>query len=333
MAAAGLLAQIIVDKQVDHLPIHRQIKRYQRDGVKLAPSTIDGWYAAAYQLLMPLSEALKKLILSTRYLQADETGLPVLSGDTQGAAHQGYLWAYHSPPLKLIFYDFQPGRGKEGPITLLKKFEGYLQTDGYGVYEHAVIGGRSNITLMHCMAHARRYFEKAIDTDKDRASHFLKEVQQLYAVERRCREQQLPPDDVLRLRQEISVPVLTRLKEWLIENYQAIQIKSSPIAKAIGYALPRWEKLSLYTSAPTLQIDNNLIENGMRPVAIGRKNFLFAGSNEGGKRLALFYSLLESCKKHNILPWEYLKDMLERVPTAKMSELRGMLPDQWKQKL
>jgi transposase len=112
-----------------------------------------------------------------------------------------------------------------------------------------------------------------------------------------------------------------------------LQIKSSPIAKAIGYALPRWEKLSLYTSDASLQIDNNLIENGMRPVALGRKNYLFAGSNEGGKRLALFYSLLESCKKHGLHPWEYLKDILERLPTARMSELRGMLPDQWKPKL
>jgi len=332
MAAAGLLAQIIVDKQVDHLPIHRQIKRYQRDGVKLAASTIDGWYAAAYHALIPLGDALRKVILSARYLQADETGLPVLGGKTQGAAHQGYLWAYHSPPLKLIFYDFQPGRGKEGPTNLLKDFEGYLQTDGYGVYENIAIGGRPNITLMHCMAHARRYFEKALDTDKDRASYFLKQVQQLYAIERRCRDEELLPDDVLRLRQQVSAPILESLNEWLIENYQALQIKSSPIAKAIGYALPRWEKLSLYTSNPSLQIDNNLIENGMRPVALGRKNFLFAGSNEGGKRLALFYSLLESCKKHNIHPWEYLKNVLERMPTAKMSELRSMLPDQWKTK-
>ena len=332
MAAAGLLAQIIVDKQVDHLPLHRQIKRYQRDGVKLAASTVDGWYAGAYQALIPVGDLLKKVVLSAKYLQADETGLPVLSGETQGAAHQGYLWAYHSPPLQLILYDFQPGRGKEGPIGLLNDFKGYLQADGYSVYEHASIGGRSDITLMHCMAHARRYFEKALDTDKKRSAHFIKEVQQLYAVERRCREENLPPDEVLKLRQDISVPILARIKEWLIENYQAIQIKSSPIGKAIGYALPRWEKLSLYTGDASLQIDNNLIENGMRPVALGRKNFLFAGSNEGGKRLALFYSLLESCKKHNVHPWEYLKDILERLPTAKMSELRSMLPDQWKPK-
>ena len=330
MAAAGLLAQIIVDKQVDHLPIHRQIKRYQRDGVKLAASTVDGWYAGAYQALLPVGEMLKKVVLSSGYLQADETGLPVLRGETRGAAHQGYLWAYHSPPEKLIWYEFEPGRGRAGPINLLKTFSGYLQTDGYSVYENAAIGGRSDITLLHCMAHARRYFEKALDTDREHATHFLQEVQKLYAIERTCREENLSPDETKERRQQLSVQVLSALKEWLTEKYQALQIKSTPLAKAIAYCLSRWDRLSLYTTNGILQIDNNLVENGMRPVALGRKNYLFAGSHDGAKRLALFYSLLESCKKHDVHPWEYLKDILERIPTAKMSELRSMLPDQWK---
>jgi transposase len=144
--APGLLAQILVDKHVDHLPIYRQIKRYQRDGVKLSASTISGWLEATAGLLQPLGTELVRVVLSGDYVQADETPLPVLNGETKGAAHTGYLWAYHSPPAQLIFYDFQPGRGKEGPIHLLKDYSGYLQTDGYGVYEHAAIGGRKDNT-------------------------------------------------------------------------------------------------------------------------------------------------------------------------------------------
>ena len=329
IAAPGLLAQILVDKHVDHLPIYRQIKRYQRDGVKLSASTISGWLDATADLLEPLGKELIKAVFQSYYVQADETPLPVLNGETKGAAHTGYLWAYHSPPDQLIFYDFQPGRGKEGPIHLLKDYTGYLQTDGYGVYEHASIGGRKEIILMHCMAHARRYFEKALDNDQQRAERFLKEVQKLYAIERRAREEGLSTTAIRELRQQEALPILQSMKGWLEENYTEVLPKSK-IGKAIAYSLPRWDRLSLYTTDGRLQLDNNTIENAMRPIALDRKNFLFAGSNEGGKRLALFYSLLESCKKQHVNPWEYIKDILERMPTTKTSQLRDLLPDRWK---
>jgi len=330
--AAGLLAQILVDKHVDHLPVYRQIKRYQRDGVKLSASTISGWLDVIADLLEPLGKELIRAVFQSDYVQADETPLPVLNGETKGAAHTGYLWAYHSPPDQLIFYDFQPGRGKEGPIHLLKDYTGYLQTDGYGVYEHALIGGRKEIILMHCMAHARRYFEKALDNDQERAEYFLKEVQKLYAIERRVREENLSTTAITQLRQEESLPILQSLKAWLGHNYTQVLPKSQ-IGKAIAYSLPRWDRLSLYVTDGRLQLDNNTIENAMRPVALGRKNFLFAGSNEGGKRLALFYSLLASCKKQQVNPWEYMKNILERMPTTKTSQLRDLLPDRWKPNL
>ncbi len=185
---------------------------------------------------------------------------------------------------------------------------------------------------MHCMAHARRYFEKALDNDQERAEYFLKEVQKLYAIERRIREENLPTPTIEQLRQQEALPVLQSLKGWLVENYSQVLPKSK-IGKAIAYSLPRWDRLSLYITDGRLQVDNNTIENAMRPIALGRKNFLFAGSNEGGKRLALFYSLLESCKKQQVNPWEYMKDILERMPTTKMNQLRGLLPDQWKPRL
>jgi hypothetical protein len=329
MAAPGLLAQIIVDKFCDHLPIYRQIKRYQRQGVKLAASTISGWMEATAALVEPLGTELKRQVLQGGYVQADETPLPVLDGETRGAAHRGFLWAYHSPPHQLIFYDYQPGRSKKGPVALLKDFNGYLQTDGYGAYDTADIGGRLGIILMHCMAHARRYFEKALATDKDRAEYFLREVQKLYAIERRCREENFSPEQILSVRKEKAVPVLESLHQWLKEQYNP-HVPTGPIEKAIAYALKRWDKLSLYTREARLQFDNNLIENAMRGPVLGRKNFLFAGSNEGGKRLALFYSIMESVKKQQLNPWEYLRDILQRMPTTKTSQLRSLLPDQWK---
>jgi transposase len=212
---------------------------------------------------------------------------------------------------------------------LLSNFSGYLQTDGYGVYDHASIGGRSDITQLYCMAHARRYFEKALVTDKEPAQYFLTELQKLYAIERRLREQQSSPEQIVSSREQEAVPILAALKTWLTEQYTTNLVKS-PLTTAVGYALQRWDKLSNYTTESQLQIDNNLVENAMRPVALGRKNYLFAGSNEGGKLLALFYSLLETCKKQELNPLEYLHDILERMPSTKTSELRSLLPDQWK---
>src|SRR5665213_55394 len=171
-------------------------------------------------------------------------------------------------------------------------------------------------------------FEKSLDSDKERSEHFLKEVQKLYAAERRCREEELSSQQIVALRKEEAVPILAALKVWLQENYKQV-LPKSPIGKAIAYALPRWDRLSIYTLDSKLQIDNNWVENARRPVALGRKNYMFAGSNEGGKRLALFYSLLESCRKQNINPWKYLTDILNRMPSTKTSQLRNLLPDKW----
>jgi len=150
----------------------------------------------------------------------------------------------------------------------------------------------------------------------------------LYGIERRGKEGNMSATQLLELRQQEAVPVLQRLKPWLQENYSRV-LPKSPIGKAIAYSLPRWDRLSLYATDGRLQIDNNPIENAIRPVALGRKNFLFAGSNEGGRRLALFYSLLASCKKQQVNPWEYLKDILEQMPTTKTSQIRNLLPDRW----
>jgi transposase len=179
------------------------------------------------------------------------------------------------------------------------------------------------------MAQASRYFEKALDNDKVRAEHVLTEMQLLYGIERRGKEGNMPAGQLLELRRHEALPVLQRLKTWLQENYSHV-LPKSPIGKAIAYSLPRWDRLSLYITDGRLQIDNNPIENAIRPVALGRKNFLFAGSDEGGRRLALFTPCWPAAKKQQVNPWEYLKDVLERMPMTKTSQLREVLPDRWK---
>ena len=324
----GLLAQILMDKFCDHLPVYRQVQRYERLGIKLSESTLGGWLASSSQLLTPLYEALRRVVFDQSYLQADETPIPVLDKSKKGKTHRGYQWAYHSVEVGLVFFDYQPGRGREGPKECLKSFAGYLQTDGYEAYER-LNTQRDDITLLHCMAHARRYFEKALDSDEQRASHALSDIQKLYAIERHARQADLSNEQRYALRQEQAVPVLNAWHMWLLEQ-AAIVLPKSLIGKAVAYSLRRIKTLSLYTTDGRLEIDNNLIENTIRPIALGRKNYLFAGSHAAAQRIAIFYSLLGSCKLHNIEPYSYLKDILERLPDHPISQIEDLLPHRWK---
>lgn len=324
---AGLLAQICVDKYADHLPIYRQIKRFERLGMSLNASTINGWLEGINSLLSPLYEALGNVIKKSNYIQADESPIKVLE-DTKAKAHQGYMWLYRDPVKRLIYFDYQKGRDSSGPIQFLENFQGYLQTDGYGAYENPQIGGKDGVQLMHCMAHARRYAEKSLDYDKERAEHFLSEIQKLYAVERHIRESRLTNEQILIERHEKAKPILQSLGFWLKENYVQV-LPGSPIGKAIGYSLQRWAKLSLYITEPDLEIDNNGIENQVRPLTLGRKNFLFAGSHHGAKRIALLYSLMGCCKAHDINPYAYLKDVLQRLADYPQKKIEDLLPHNW----
>jgi transposase len=182
MAGEGLLAQIIIDKYVDHLPLYRQMQRFERNGLKLPYSTLTDWVSSTCKLIEPLFEALKKQVLQSSYLHADETPIKVMSKEKQGETHRGYYWVYHNSIDKIVFFDYQEGRGREGPLGILENFKGYLQTDGYGVYD--IFGKQQGITLMHCMAHARRMFNEALNNDESRAAYAMKEIQRLYAIER-----------------------------------------------------------------------------------------------------------------------------------------------------
>jgi transposase len=323
MAGPGLLAQIMIDKFVDHLPIYRQIERFRREGIKISSSTINGWQEAVCNLLWPLYENLKRRVLQQGYLQVDETPIQVLDKTKKGTTHRGYHWVYYSPLEKTVFFDYQHGRSREGPSILLKDFSGYLQTDGYTVYDF--IGKRKNITHLNCMAHARRGFEKALPYDKEKAGYAMDMFQKLYAIEREAREGGLSPKQRHGLRLEQALPLLNELGKWIVETYKSA-LPKSPIGKATAYCIPRWDNLLNYLNDGSLEIDNNLAENSIRPIALGRKNYLFAGSQRGAERAAMFYSFFGTCKKNGVNPYEWLCKVLEVIPKHKVNMLHELLP-------
>jgi transposase len=323
IAGPGLLAQIMVDKFVDHLPVYRQIERFKREQIQLSSSTLNGWQESVCNLLEPLYDTLKHRVLSQGYLQVDETPIAVLDKNKKGKTHRGYHWIYHSPLEKTVLFDYNTGRSREGPGKLLKDFKGYLQTDGYNVYE--LFAREKDITLVNCMAHARRGFEKALPYDKKRAEYAMEMFQKLYAIEQKAREQDLSPQQRHTLRLDEALPVMNKLGKWIVETYKASEPKS-PLGKATAYCIQRWDNLLAYMEDGNLEIDNNLAENAIRPIAPGRKNYLFAGSNRGAERAAMFYSFFGTCKKNGVNPYDWLKKVLEVIPTYKVNKLTDLLP-------
>jgi transposase len=330
IAGPGLLSTILIGKFIDHLPVYRQIEMFKRAGITLSSSTIGDWIEGCCKAIEPLFEVHKREVLESKYLQVDESPIKVLDKNKKGTTHRGFHWVYHSPCNKLVLFDYREGRGREGPEELLRNFKGHLQTDGYEVYES--FSKKHDVIHLLCMAHARRKFDEALSNDKARAEYALTEIQKLYAVEQKIREQELNPVQAKELRQAESIPILNNLKSWLLENYKEV-LPQSPIGKAISYSLQRWDKLSIYTSEGRLQIDNNLVENSIRPLAIGRKNYLFAGSHEGAKRAAMLYSFMASCKKHEINPQEWLKEVLEKIADWPHKRIQELLPHYWKNKI
>ena len=319
----SLLVMLLLDKYVDHLPLYRQIKKYERLGMKLSDATVGDWTAKTINLLSFLYDRLVYHIQKCSYLQADETTMRVLDKLKKGATHLGYYWVYHSIEQKMVLFNYHPGRDQSAPKDFLQDFSGVLQTDGYAAYD-AVIKKNTNITLAGCMAHARRYFFDAQDNKKEMCTWMLDKIQQLYAIEAMARDGNYSYEKRLRLREEKSVPVLNEMKQWLDSNLS--ETPKSPIAKAINYMKVRWNKLILFASDGRLEIDNNLVENAIRPVALGRKNYLFAGSHQAAQRGAIIYSLIATCKLNAIDPYTWLTDVLQKLPDTKSSDLDSLLP-------
>jgi len=276
-------------------------------------------------LIEPLYEALKREVVSVDYLMADETPLPVQTKDKPGATHKGYDWVYFAPSKRLVLFDYRKSRSSEGPDEILKDFSGYLQTDGYAAYNH--FEKQANITLLACMAHARRAFDKAKDNDLNRAEYALKQFQLLYAIEREAREQELKPEAIKALRQEKAVPILKEMGTWLKEEFYTV-VPQGGIGKAISYTLKLWPRLIRYIDDGRFQIDNNLIENSIRTVALGRKNYLFVGLHDAAQNAAMIYSLLATCKINNVEPFGWLRNVLATIPEYPVNQLHKLLPAQ-----
>lgn len=326
IAGPSLLANIVIDKYVDHLPLYRQTERFKREGINIAYSTITDWLSATCTLITPLYESLKKLVLQSNYLHVDESPIKVLDKDKKGTTHRGYFWVYQNSVERLVLFDYREGRGREGPEEILKDFKGHLQTDGYPLYDY--FKQQPGINVMHCMAHARRMFFDALENDPSTAQYALQQFGLLYDIERKANTGMLVPSDRLLLRQTEALPVLLTFGQWMKQEYIKVPPKSA-IAKALGYCIGRWEELKVYTTDGKLNIDNNPVENSIRPVAVGRKNYLFAGSHQGAKRSAMLYSLLGTCKLHCINPTVWLTDVLKRVNVHPINQIQELLPQNW----
>ncbi len=298
---------------------------FKRDfGWEPAQSTMGDWMAGCCQLLEPLYNTLKQKILRSDYIQADESPIKVLDSDKKGSTHQGYQWVYHDPVQKLVLFNYRKGRGQNGPKELLADYHGYLQCDGYTVYDKT--GADPDITLAGCLAHARRKFHDALDSDKKRARTALGLFREMYLGERTIKEG--TPDDFGKrklLRDEKIKPLLAQIKTW-IEAEQFKVLPKSPIGKAMAYFINQYQKLEAIFNDGRIELDNNLIENAIRPMAIGRKNYLFCGSHGAAQNAAMLYSFFGSCKMQDINPREWLEDTLQKIPDHSIQKLEELLP-------
>ncbi len=328
-AGASLITHIAVNKYVDHLPLYRQAQIFKREGLTISQSTIGGWIAQITKPLEYLYEKIKSNLLKSNYLQVDEVPIPVLTKDKPGATHKGYFWVFHSPPLKMALFFYHKSRSAEAPKEILINFQGALQTDAYAGYNS--FEKKQGIKMLACMAHARRKFFDAQDNDPVLAQEALVIIGKLYDIEREARENDFSTEKRKELRMQKSIVILAEFKKWLMKNLHKT-LPKSPIGKAISYTLTNWNRLEKYVDNGIYEIDNNLVENKIRPVTLGRKNYLFAGSHEAAQRSAIFYSLFASCKLNDVNPYQWLTDVLNRIQETKMSEIENLLPQNWKNK-
>jgi len=323
MAGPGLISHIMVDKFHYHMPLHRQIQRFKQENIHIPASTMDSWFSLCSNHIRPLYAVHKAYILENPYLQVDESPIKVQDRDKPGATHQGYMWVYNAPMQNAVFFDYHKGRGLDAPLKNLSNFKGYLQTDGYAVYEH--FGRKEDVSHLACWAHARRMVEKALDNDKERASTVLLWVQKLYAIERIAREDGLSDQDRHELRLQQSLPILNEISRYIADQYKQV-LPKSPIGKAFEYCIHRWDNLMNYLKDGNLEVDNNAIENAIRGLALGRKNYMFAGSHHGAENIAMYYSFFSTCKKHDINPQKWLEYVIRNINDNKKSQFKYLLP-------
>jgi transposase len=320
----GLLAQVLTSKYCDHTPLHRQAMIYRRHGVEIHRSTLCDWVREGTTLLTPLVQEMHRQLLRSPKIHTDDIPVPARNGSRKDI-HKGYLWAYIDIVNNVVF-DYTAGHSREGPLRFLGDYGGYVQADAYKGYDALFTKGHA--TEVACWAHARRKFFDAQDTDPVRAAEMLVLIGDLYEIEARAKEEHLERDQIKALRQKESKPILEVIEKRLILWGPQV-LPKSPLGQAIAYAQGQWQALNRYLDDGILDIDNNLAERTLRMVAVGRKNWLFVGHDNGGHRAAIIYSLVASCKLCGIDPFAYLRDVLERISTHPASRIAELLPRNW----
>ena len=333
MAGASLLCEIILKKYEYHMPFYRQIKEFAHLGMEgLKEATVVGWYQRTVELLRPLYDLLVREVMKTDYIQADETTVPVINNDRHQADKE-YLWIARSVMERLVvfFYDDGSRAGKViKDLTDRHKFKGYLQCDGFGGYE-AAYRGHARVWLVHCMVHIRRQFERALDENRRPAEWFLSKIRELYRIEHECDREGLDFEARKAARQQKSAPLMQEMKKWM-ENEGLCYSERTLIGKAVTYAYNRWPNMQRILEDGRLKLDNNLGENEIRPVTLGRKNYLFCGNHESAGDMCVILSLLNTARNHDVNPRHYLGDIIARMPymqKAASEELLELLPHRW----
>jgi len=323
IASAALLTMIFVNKYVYHLPLYRTLSQIRQMGVSLPSSTLESWVKLGAQLLQPLYVVHRLHVFREIYQMIDESPIKVQDKDKQGACHQGYMWVRYAPLSKSVLFEYYKSRSTKGPIDDLATFNGYIQTDGYSGYTY--LASLQDITHLSCWAHARRYFDKALKNDQQRASHVMKLIQLLYAIESLARESEMTNLQRHELRLDKSLPIINEIGQYIQQERDKVTPKS-PIGQAFEYCANRWISLQNYLNDGMLEIDSNLVENSIRPLALGRKNYLFAGSHDAAKDIAMFYSFFASCTKNNVDPQKWLNYVIQNINENKASQLKNLLP-------
>jgi transposase len=324
IAGPGLIAQIVIAKFGDHLPLYRQEDFFTRHGLHVPRSTQCDWVRATAELLKPLYERQKELVLQSPVLWTDDTPVTMLVGGNDGS-RTARFWTYIAEEHPYSVYDFTESRARDGPASFLQKFQGYLHADAYGGYDQIYLGSNDAILEVACWAHARRKFFDARYGSPRHANHVLEWIRQLYDIEDRARE--LSADARHELRATETIPVLNRIEAYLV-CLSDRALPKSQLGKAVSYAQNQWRALRRFTEDGRLSIDNNVSERTLRHQAIGRKNWLFLGSEQAGPRAAVLFTILAGAKRHRIEPWTYLRELLLRLH-ADNPRLDEMLPDRW----
>jgi transposase len=328
-AGASLLAHVIVSKIADHLPVHRQGKILQRFGVEIPDQTMCGWMRQSAELLEPLYGCLKDFVLSSKVTGTDDTPVRVLDRSLEGTTRKGRFWPYVGDrEHRAVVFDYTPTRERAGPEKFLENFEGYLQADAYAAYDRFFTDPKRGLVEVACWAHTRRHFHQALDADPVRMGAVLAYIAQLYAVEKRARQTGVNGENLRLLREQTSMPVLEQMHEYLIK-IQAEVLPKSEAGQAIAYALKNWIALTRYCDDGDLAIDNNHTERSLRGIAVGRHNWMFVGSDRGGKTMAVLRSFVGSCELAKVDPFAWFKDVLSRIGQHSIQRLEELLPHRW----